>query len=135
MTTHIAGTREGWLATRLRLLKEEKELTRRNDELARRRQQLPWLRTDKEYVFDIDEGEQSLRELVYHFMFGPTWSAGCATCTLHAESFDRAIIHLNQRDVNMVCASRGPARQAKRLQATHGLDRPLGVLLEERFQL
>jgi predicted dithiol-disulfide oxidoreductase (DUF899 family) len=82
------------------------------DELAQRRQELPWVRLDKEYVFDTDEGEPTLRDLfagrsqllVYHFMFGPTWSAGCPTCTPHAESFDRAVIHLNQRNVTMVCA-------------------------------
>jgi predicted dithiol-disulfide oxidoreductase (DUF899 family) len=116
MTDHKTGTREEWLAARLELLEAEKELTRRSDELARRRRQLPWVRIDKDYVFDGDEGEQSLRDLfagrsqllVYHFMFGPTWTEGCATCTLHAESFDRAIIHLNQRDVTMVCVSRAP---------------------------
>src|SRR5437870_4856503 len=119
MTKHMIGTRKEWLADRLELLEAEKELTRRSDELARRRQQLPWVRIDKEYVFDTDEGEQTLRDLfagrsqllVYHFMFAPTWTAGCATCTLHAESFDRAVIHLNQCDVTMVCASRGPLAQ------------------------
>jgi predicted dithiol-disulfide oxidoreductase (DUF899 family) len=87
MTRHMTGTREEWLAARLELLEAEKELTRRSDELARRRQQLPWVRIDKEYVFDTDEGERSLRDLfagrsqllVYHFMFGPTWSAGCVS--------------------------------------------------------
>jgi predicted dithiol-disulfide oxidoreductase (DUF899 family) len=116
MTDRKTGTREEWLAARLELFEAEKELTRRSDELVRRRQQLPWVRMDKEYVFDTDEGEQTLRDLfagrsqllVYHFMFGPTWTAGCATCTLHAESFDRATIHLNHRDVTMVCVSRGP---------------------------
>ncbi|MGA7655389.1 MAG: DUF899 domain-containing protein [Methylocella sp.] len=119
MTTHEIGTREQWLKERLELLEAEKELTRRSDELARHRRQLPWVRIDKEYVFDTGEGEQTLRDLfagrsqllVYHFMFGPTWTAGCPTCTLHAESFDRAIIHLNQRDVTMMCASRGPLAQ------------------------
>src|SRR5216683_402321 len=104
MTTHEIGTRGQWLKARLKLLEEEKELTRRSDELARHRRQLPWVRIDKEYVFDTDEGEQTLRDLfagrsqllVYHFMFDATWSAGCATCTLHANGFDRAVIHLNQ---------------------------------------
>ena len=116
MTDHKTGTREEWLAARLELLEAEKELTRRSDELACRRRQLPWVRIDKDYVFDTDEGEQSLRDLfvgrsqllIYHFMFGPAWTEGCATCTLHAESFDRAIIHLNQRDVTMLCVSRAP---------------------------
>jgi len=129
MTDHKTGTREEWLAARLDLLEAEKELTRRSDELARQRRQLPWVRIDKEYVFDTDEGEQSLRDLfagrsqllVYHFMFGPTWSAGCATCTLHAESFDRAVIHLTQRDVTMVCASRGPLAKLNAYKQRMGL--------------
>src|SRR4051794_26728499 len=85
MTIPTTGTREEWLAARLALLRDEKELTRRSDELARRRQELPWVRIDKEYVFDTDQGEQSLRDLfagrsqllVYHFMFGPDYKAGC----------------------------------------------------------
>ncbi|SHG96646.1 protein of unknown function [Bradyrhizobium erythrophlei] len=100
MTDRQAGTCEEWLVTRLPLLEAEKELTRRSDELARRRQQLPWVGIDQEYVFDTDESEQSLRDLfagrsqllVYHFMFRPTWSAGGPTCTLHTESFDRAVV-------------------------------------------
>ncbi len=119
MTAHTTGTREEWLAARRELLKAEKELTRRSDELALRRRQLPWVRIDKEYVFDTDEGERLLRDLfagrsqllVYHFMFGPTWTEGCPACSLHADSFDRAIVHLNQRDVTMICASRGPLAQ------------------------
>ncbi len=129
MTDYKTGTREEWLAARLELLEAEKELTRCSDEFARRRQQLPWVRIDKEYVFDTDEGEQTLRDLfagrsqllVYHFMFGPTWTAGCATCTLHAESFDRAVIHLNQRDVTMVCASRGPLAKLNAYKQRMGL--------------
>ena len=92
MTTHEIGTRQQWLTARLELLEAEKDLTRRSDELARRRRQLPWIRIDKAYGFDTDEGEQTLRDLfvgrsqllVYHFMFGPTWNAGCPVCTLHA---------------------------------------------------
>src|ERR1700760_1054589 len=116
MSDHKIGSREEWLAARLQLLAAEKALTRQSDELARRRQELPWVRLDKQYVFDTDQGEQTLGELfagrspllVYHFMFGPTWGAGCATCTLHAESFDRAVVHLEQRDVTMLCVSRAP---------------------------
>ena len=85
MTKHMIATREAWLAARLPLLKEEKELTRRSDELARRREALPWVRVDKEYRFDTDEGNASLKDLfrgrsqllVYHFMFGPDYTAGC----------------------------------------------------------
>jgi predicted dithiol-disulfide oxidoreductase (DUF899 family) len=119
VTTHATGTREQWLAARLKLLTTEKELTSRSDELARKRQQLPWVPVDKEYLFDTDEGERTLRDLfagrsqlvVYHFMFGPTWAAGCPACSLHADSFDRVTVHLNQRDVTMICASRGPLTQ------------------------
>ena len=100
MTRHVTGTRDEWLAARLELLEAEKELTRRSDELARRREALPWVRIDKEYRFETDEGSTSLRDLfrgrsqllVYHFMFRPTWSAGGPTCTLHTESFDRAVV-------------------------------------------
>ena len=129
MTAHGIGTREQWLKARLKLLDAEKELTRRSDELARRRRQLPWIRINSDYVFDTDDGEQTLRDLftgrsqllVYHFMFGPTWKAGCPVCTLHAESFDRAIVQLNQRDVTMVCASRGPLAQLNAYKERMGL--------------
>src|SRR5688572_20276360 len=88
-TNHKTGTRDEWLAARLELLKDEKELTRRGDELARRRQELPWVRLDKKYDFDTDEGKASLADLfkgrtqllVYHFMFGPDYTAGCPTCS------------------------------------------------------
>src|SRR5687767_15208575 len=89
MTKHLTGTRKDWLAARVELLAAEKELTRRGDELARRRQELPWVPIDKEYRFEIDEGSASLADLfqgrsqllVYHFMFGPEYTAGCATCS------------------------------------------------------
>src|SRR5439155_11842158 len=89
MTKHMPGTRKEWLAARLELLDAEKELTRRGDELARRRQELPWVLVDKEYRFETDEGSASLTDLfkgraqllVYHFMFGPDYAAGCATCS------------------------------------------------------
>jgi len=89
MTDHKTGTREQWLAARLELLAAEKELTRRSDELARRRQELPWVRIDKAYRFDTDEGPASLADLfrgrsqllVYHFMFGPDYTAGCPSCS------------------------------------------------------
>src|SRR5437764_12910856 len=88
-TTHPTATREEWLAARLELLEAEKELTRRSDELAQRRQELPWVRIDKAYRFETDEGSGSLKDLfrgrsqllVYHFMFGPDYTAGCATCS------------------------------------------------------
>ena len=89
MTKHMTGTRKEWLAARVDLLKAEKEHTRRSDELTRRRQELPWVRIEKDYRFETDEGRASLADLfrgrsqllVYHFMFGPDYAAGCATCS------------------------------------------------------
>ena len=116
MTRHPTGTREQWLSARRELLELEKEHTRRSDELARMRRELPWMRIDKPYVFDTDEGSKTLAELfggrsqllVYHFMFGPDWDAGCVGCSMVADHFDGGMVHLNQRDVTMVCVSRAP---------------------------
>src|ERR1044071_2730955 len=102
MTTHAIGTREEWMAARLDLLDAEKELTRRSDDLARRRQELPWVRVDKDYRFETDEGSASLADLfrgrsqllIYHYMFGPDYTAGCATCSTIADSFNGFAIHL-----------------------------------------
>jgi predicted dithiol-disulfide oxidoreductase (DUF899 family) len=107
MTGHKTGTHEQWLAARLELLEAEKELTRRSDELAHRRRQLPWVAVDQQYVFDTDQGEKTLRDLfagrsqllVYHFMFGPEWTEGCPVCSFWADNFDRTVVHLNHRDV------------------------------------
>jgi predicted dithiol-disulfide oxidoreductase (DUF899 family) len=114
MTKHTTGTREEWLAARLGLLKEEKELTRRSDELARRRQELPWVRIDKEYRFETDEGSASLADLfrgrsqllVYHFMFGPDYTAGCPSCSAIADGFDGFVVHLANHDVMLWAVSR-----------------------------
>src|ERR1700704_4442536 len=116
MTKHITGTREEWLAARIKLLKEEKELTRRSDELARRRQQLPWVRIDKAYRFETDEGSASLKDLfkgrsqllVYHFMFGPDYKAGCPSCSAIADGFDRSVVHLANHDVTLSAVSLAP---------------------------
>ena len=116
MTKHMTGTREEWLATRLKLLEAEKELTRRSDELARRRQELPWVRVDKEYRFETDEGKASLEDLfrgrsqllVYHFMFGPDYTAGCATCSTIADGFNGFAPHLANHDVTLSAVSRAP---------------------------
>ncbi|WP_028060702.1 DUF899 domain-containing protein [Candidatus Solirubrobacter pratensis] len=116
MTTHATGTPEEHLAARLSLLEEEKELTRRGDELARRRRELPWVRVQEPYRFSTPDGERTLAELfdgrsqllVYHFMLGPEWSAGCPACSFWADGFDGVTVHLNQRDVTMVCVSRAP---------------------------
>src|SRR3989475_10759298 len=109
MTKHMTGTREEWLAARLELLEAEKELTRRTDEVARRRQELPWVRIDKEYRFETDEGSASLADLfrgrsqllVYHFMFGPDYTAGCATCSTIADGFAGFAVHLADHDVTL----------------------------------
>jgi predicted dithiol-disulfide oxidoreductase (DUF899 family) len=116
MTDHKTGTREEWLAARLKLLEAEKALTRRSDELARWRQELPWVRIDKEYRFETDEGSASLPDLfrgrsqllVYHFMFGPEYRAGCATCSTIADGFDGFIAHLANHDVTLSAVSRAP---------------------------
>jgi predicted dithiol-disulfide oxidoreductase (DUF899 family) len=116
MAKHLTGTREQWLAARLELLEAEKELTRRSDELARRRQGLPWVRIDKEYRFETDEGSASLADLfrgrsqllVYHFMFGPDYKAGCPSCSAIADGFDGSVIHLANHDVTLCAVSRAP---------------------------
>jgi predicted dithiol-disulfide oxidoreductase (DUF899 family) len=116
MTDHKIGTREEWLAARLELLKDEKELTRRSDELARRRQELPWVRIDKTYRFETDQGIASLADLfrgrsqliVYHFMFGPDYTAGCPSCSAIADGFDRSVVHLANHDVTLCAVSRAP---------------------------
>ena len=115
MTMHKSGTREEWLAARLELLKAEKELTRRSDELARRRQELPWIRIDKEYRFETDEGSLAGRPLqgrsqllIYHFMFGPDYTAGCPRCSAIADGFNGFVIHLVNHDVTLWAVSRPP---------------------------
>jgi predicted dithiol-disulfide oxidoreductase (DUF899 family) len=116
MTKHLTGTRKEWLAARVELLKDEKELTRRSDELARRRQELPWVRIDKEYEFDTEKGRASLADLfqrrsqllVYHFMFGPDYKAGCATCSTIADAFNGFGVHLANHDVTLAAVSRAP---------------------------
>jgi predicted dithiol-disulfide oxidoreductase (DUF899 family) len=116
MTAHMIGTREEWLAARLELLEAEKELTRRSDELARRRQELPWVRVEKKYRFETDEGTASLADLfrgrsqllVYHFMFGPDYTAGCPSCSAIADGFDGFTSHLANHDVMLSAVSRAP---------------------------
>src|SRR6266478_2289115 len=116
MAKHNTGTRQAWLAARLELLKAEKDLTRRSDELAQRRQELPWVRIDKDYSFETDEGKASLADLfrgrsqllVYHFMFGPEYTAGCATCSTIADGFGGFAVHLANHDVTLSAVSRAP---------------------------
>jgi predicted dithiol-disulfide oxidoreductase (DUF899 family) len=116
MTGHKTGTREEWLAARLELLEAEKEATRRSDELARRRQELPWVRIGKEYRFGTDQGPASLADLfqgrsqllIYHFMFGPDYTAGCPSCSAIADGFNGSVIHLANHDVTLCVVSRAP---------------------------
>src|SRR3954464_15560801 len=116
MTKHMTGTRKEWLAARLELLEAEKELTRRSDELAGRRQELPWVRIDKEYRFETDSGVATLAELfrgrsqllVYHFMFGPDYKAGCPSCSMIADGFEGFAVHLANHDVALTAVSRAP---------------------------
>src|SRR5438105_8677297 len=146
MTNHKTGTREEWLAARLKLLKAEKELTRRSDELARKRQELPWVRIDKEYRFETDDGMERMglsdiegkttrvgaskrgservskasladlfrgrsQLLVYHFMFGPDYTAGCPSCSAIADGFNGIAVHLANHDVMLWAVSRAPLAQ------------------------
>ncbi|MFL5926530.1 MAG: DUF899 domain-containing protein [Gaiellaceae bacterium] len=114
--TATIGTREEWQAARDELLAEEKELTRRSDELARKRRGLPWVPVEKEYLFETVEGTKTLAELfdgrsqllVYHFMFGPRYDAGCPVCSSIADNLDPNAVHLKARDVTLICSSRGP---------------------------
>ena len=116
MASHTIGTRDEWLAARLELLRDEKALTRRSDELARRRQELPWVRVDKDYRFDTDDGRASLADLfrgrsqllVYHFMFGPEYTAGCPACSAIADGFNGFAVHLANHDVMLWAVSRAP---------------------------
>ena len=116
MTKQKVGTRKEWLAARLDLLKAEKELTRRSDELARWRQKLPWVRVDKEYRFDTDGGKASLADLfggrsqllVYHFMFGPDYTAGCPSCSAIADGYNGIAVHLANHDVMFWTISLAP---------------------------
>ena len=116
MTSHKTGTREEWLNARRALLEAEKEATRQSDELARRRQELPWVRIDKAYRFDTDEGSASLADLfrgrsqllIYHFMFGPDYAAGCPSCSAIADGFNGFAVHLANHDVTLSAVSRAP---------------------------
>ena len=143
MTGHKTGTREEWLAARLELLDAEKELTRRGDEVSRQRQELPWVRVDKDYRFETDEGTASLADLfrgrsqllVYHFMFGPDYTAGCPSCSAIADGFNGFAVHLANHDVTLCAVSRAPLGQAAGVPAADGLELPVGVLLRQRLQL
>jgi predicted dithiol-disulfide oxidoreductase (DUF899 family) len=128
MTSHKTGTRDEWLAARLELLDAEKELTRRGDELARLRQELPWVRIGKDYRFETDEGPASLADLfqgrsqllVYHFMFGPSYTAGCPACSAIADGFNGFAVHLANHDVMLWAVSRAPLAKLQAYKARMG---------------
>ena len=132
MTDHKTGTSEEWLAVRLELLEAEKELTRRSDGLARRRQELPWVRIEKEYRFETDEGGAALADLfrgrsqllVYHFMFGPDYTAGCPSCSVIADGFNGFVIHLANHDVTLTAVSRAPLAKLKAFKRRMGWSFP-----------
>jgi predicted dithiol-disulfide oxidoreductase (DUF899 family) len=141
MTKHKTGTREEWLAARLELLEAEKELTRRSDELARRRQELPWVRVDKEYRFETDQGSASLADLfggrsqllVYHFMFGPDYTAGCPSCSAIADGFDGFAVHLSNHDVTLSAVSRAPLLKLQAYKQRMGWSFPWASSLGSDF--
>ena len=141
MTDHKTGTREEWLAARLELLQAEKELTRRSDELARRRQELPWVRIDKEYRFETDKGTTSLADLfsgrsqllVYHFMFGPDYTAGCPSCSAIADGFDGSVAHLASHDVTLGAVSRAPLAKLQAYKRRMGWSFPWASSFESDF--
>ena len=143
MAGHKTGTREEWLATRLELLKAEKELTRQSDELARRRRQLPWVRIDKAYRFETDKGSASLADLfqgrsqllVYHFMFGPDYAAGCPSCSAIADGFDGFAVHLANHDVTLCAVSRAPLAKLRAYQRRMGWTFPWASAVGGDFTL
>jgi predicted dithiol-disulfide oxidoreductase (DUF899 family) len=116
MANHTVGTREEWLAARGELLEREKALTKENDELSEQRRALPWVLIDKDYSFETEGGTKTLAELfdgrsqllMYHFMFGEAYTAGCPVCSSGADTYDGAVAHLNARDVTFLCVSRAP---------------------------
>jgi predicted dithiol-disulfide oxidoreductase (DUF899 family) len=141
MTDHRTGTREEWLAARLELLEAEKALTRRSDELARSRQELPWVRIDKEYRFETDEGTASLADLfkgrsqllVYHFMFGPDYTAGCPNCSAIADGYNGSVVHLVNHDIAFYAVSRAPLAKLQAYKRRMGWSFPWASSLESDF--
>jgi predicted dithiol-disulfide oxidoreductase (DUF899 family) len=141
MKTHLTGTRDEWLAARLKLLEAEKELTRRSDDLARQRQELPWVRIDKEYPFETDEGKALLKDLfkgrsqlmVYHFMLGEDWSAGCPNCSSIADGYNGIVAHLANHDVMLWAVSRSPLAKLQAYKRRMGWTFPWASSLDSDF--
>ena len=134
-------SRDKWLAARLELLEAEKELTRRSDELARQRQELPWVRIDKEYRFETDQGSASLADLfrgrsqllVYHFMFGPDYKAGCPSCSAIADGFDGFVVHLANHDITLSAVSRAPLAKLQAYKRRMGWSFPWASAFGSEF--
>jgi predicted dithiol-disulfide oxidoreductase (DUF899 family) len=141
VTKHKTGTHQEWLAERLKLLEAEKELTRRSDELAQQRQALPWVRVDKKYRFDTDEGSALLADLfrgrsqllVYHFMFGPDYTAGCPSCSMIADGFNGFATHLANHDVMLWAVSRAPLAQLQPYKQRMGWTFPWASSIKSGF--
>ena len=128
MTSHKVVTKQAWTEARINHLKKEKELTRLRDELSRERRELPWVKVDKQYVFDGPGGEETLAGLfdgrsqlvVYHFMFDPAWSQGCKLCSFVADHYNPAVVHLAHRDVTMVTVSKAPLEKLEAFRRRMG---------------
>lgn len=141
MTTHHIATRQEWLAARLTLLAAEKDLTRRSDALARQRQELPWVRVEKTYRFDTEGGSATLADLfagrsqllVYHFMFGPDYKAGCPSCSAIADGFDRSVVHLAHHDVTLMAVSRAPLAKLQAYRQRMGWSFPWASAQDSDF--
>ena len=141
MNDHKIGTREQWLAARLELLEDEKALTRRGDELAQQRQELPWVRIDKKYSFETDDGTASLADLfrgrsqllIYHFMFGPDYKAGCPSCSAIADGFNGSVVHLANHDVTLCAVSRAPLAKLQAYKQRMGWSFPWASSFDSDF--
>jgi len=141
MTHHTTATRQEWLKARLELLAAEKELTRQSDALARRRRELPWVRVDRAYRFETDQGNVSLADLfdgrsqllVYHFMFGPDYKAGCPSCSMIADGFNGFAVHLANHDVSLAAVSRAPFAKLKAYKRRMGWSFPWASSLGSDF--
>ncbi len=141
MATHTTASRDQWLTARLELLEAEKELTRRSDEVARKRQQLPWVPVEKDYRFETEGGEASLPDLfggrsqllVYHFMFGPAYTGGCPSCSAIADGFNGSAVHLEHHDVGMIAVSRAPISTLQAYRQRMGWTFPWASSLDSDF--
>jgi predicted dithiol-disulfide oxidoreductase (DUF899 family) len=141
MATHATVSREQWLAARLELLEAEKELTHRSDDVARQRQQLPWVPVEKDYRFETEAGVASLADLfggrsqllVYHFMFGPEYAGGCPSCSAIADGFNGCAVHLEHHDVGMIAVSRAPIAALQAYKGRMGWAFPWASSLDSDF--